>query len=67
MIQSSEYIQEDGTRSAQIFRNPQSPLVIVMCKENEEIVEDHVCSDMETAEDLAEDWVTNGSGQQEEG
>lgn len=62
----SEYIQEDGERSAQIFRNPQSPLVIVMCKDGEEVIEDHVCSDLQTAEDLAEDWVMNGTGKEEE-
>ena len=62
---TSEYIQEEGTRSAQIFRNPQSPLIIVMCKEGDEVVEDHICSDLQTAEDLAEDWV-NGTGKEEE-
>lgn len=65
MIPMSEYVQEEGTRSATVFRNPQSPLIIVMCKEGEEVVEDHICSDLQTAEDLAEDWV-NGTGKEEE-
>lgn len=66
MTPSSEYVQEEGTRSAKVFRNPQSPLVIVMCFDGEDVVEDHICSDLQTAEDLAEDWVSNGNEEQRE-
>lgn len=61
MNPTSEYIQEEGTRSAQVFRNSQSPLVIVMCMDGDKVVEDHVCSDLQTAEELAEEWVSNGT------
>lgn len=63
---NSEYVQEEGGRGAQIITSPHSTLVIVSCTEDGNIVEDHVCSDLETAHQIAEEWVFNGTAENEE-
>lgn len=53
----AEYIQEEGTRSAQIFTSENSDMVIVLYFDGEEVVEDHICEDFSTAEAVASEWV----------
>lgn len=63
-VSIGEYVQEEGNRSAQLFRSSGSEYVIVMCMDGEDVVEDHICADIQTAEELAEEWVSNGNDQQ---
>ena len=54
-----EYVQEDGTRSAHVFTSPNVPYVIVMCMDNGNVMEDHLCDDVDTAASIAEEWVSD--------